>query len=31
MEMGFSESAVLKAMTKCGGDKARALEELLGG
>ena len=31
MEMGFSESAVLKAMTKCGGDKARALEELLRG
>jgi ubiquitin-conjugating enzyme (huntingtin interacting protein 2) len=31
MEMGFSESAVLKAMTKCGGDKTRALEELLGG
>jgi ubiquitin-conjugating enzyme (huntingtin interacting protein 2) len=30
MEMGFSESAVLKALTKCGGDKNRALEQLLG-
>lgn len=31
MDMGFDESAVLKALTKCGGDKNRALEELLGG
>ena len=31
MEMGFSEGAVLKALTKCGGNKDRAVEELLGG
>jgi ubiquitin-conjugating enzyme (huntingtin interacting protein 2) len=31
MEMGFSESQVLKALVKCGGDKNKALEELLGG
>ena len=31
MEMGFDESMVLKALTKCGGDKNSALEELLGG
>jgi len=29
--MGFSEGAVLKALTKCGGNKDRAVEELLGG
>ena len=30
-EMGFTESDVLKALTKCGGDKTKALELLLGG